>query len=197
MNLFVMNNLFDLYWWSSKNKMWSTFTYFFYKYIICSLPPWPPHILVGHPEFETLVYPPSKTLWIMVQAECTPFVWEKEALVLPSPFPFSNGRPPFQPVRHFPAPSPPPALCCYPVNWALPLEALIKSPNPLIRRKEEGWRETFPCSSLSMCPMALMLAVPLLVVNVVKKIAVVYKSSYFLSVMAWDGYREPRRFWLK
>lgn len=149
-NLFLMNNLFYLHLSS------------------CSLPPWPPPpILMGHPEFETLAHPPSKTLWIMVQAECTPFVWEKEALICPSPFPFSNGRPPFQPVRHFPAPSPP-ALCCYPVNWALPLEALIKSPNPLIRRKEEGWRETFPCSSLSMCPMALMLAVPLLVVNVVK-----------------------------
>lgn len=88
----------------------------------------------------------------------------------------SSSHPPFPSLMGGPLSSlldiflypPPPALCCYPVNWALPLEALIKSPNPLIRRKEEGWRETFPCSSLSMCPMALMLAVPLLVVNVVK-----------------------------
>jgi len=131
-------------------------------------------MIMGHSEFDTLVHPPSKTLWIIVQVECTPFVWEKEALILPSPFPCSNGRPPFRPVRHFFFPAPlspaPTALCCYPVNWALPLEALIKSPNPLIRRKEEGWRETFPCSSLSMCPMALMLAVPLPVVNAVKKL---------------------------
>ncbi len=47
-------------------------------------------------------------LWLVThgQAECTPFVWAKEAHP-PSPFPFSNGRPPFQPVRHFPAPSSP------------------------------------------------------------------------------------------
>ncbi len=94
--------------------------------IICSLPPWP-LIFKDHPEFGAVLPPPSlKTLWIMVQEECTPFVWAKEALILPSPFPFSNGRPPFQPVRHFPAASSP-QHSCYPVNWAFPLEALIKS----------------------------------------------------------------------